>query len=171
MDWKSLLAALCVYSPRTPTIKCANYAESRRSNWDNAAEVGASSHAEDGLVCCLLLRTLADSTRLLPHTWDVPAKKDLPETAHKHSAPINKNQKNVVCSSRETLIPLPSITSVCLMSQCGLRDNIYPVKAMMVTFCDVTHPPASSSEMPLGSMPSFPEPTRDETLWCPSPAG
>lgn len=32
MDWKSLLAALCVYSPRTPTIKCANYAESRRSN-------------------------------------------------------------------------------------------------------------------------------------------
>lgn len=46
---------------------------------------------------------------------------------------------------------------------------IYPVKVMKVIFSDVTHPPALSSEMPLGSMPSFPDWTTAETLWYPSP--
>lgn len=52
---------------------------------------------------------------------------------------------------------------MCLKGHLGLHD-IYPLKVMKVIFSDMTHPPALSSEMPLGWMPSSPDWMTAETL-------
>lgn len=157
--------SLSLYSPQTPIMKRANHAESRWCNWDNTAEVGAASYAEDRRVWRLLLRTLADYTWVLLHTLQFA------DTDQRLSGPVNKRNKNVglfeAVSSREPLTSFfPSYSFMCLKSHYGLRNDIYPVK---VIFSDVMHPPALSSEMPLGWMPSSPDWTTAETICYPSP--